>query len=64
VTACEQSRVRVASQMLVNIAKNRYFPKTLPPTFFRNIFYTKILPFFEMPIVSIKKTIHFGLFIK
>jgi len=49
--------------MLVNIAKNHYFPKTLP-TFIRNIFYTKILPFFEMPIISIKKTIHFKLFIK
>ena len=32
--------------------------------FFRNIFYAKTFPFFEILCVSIDKTIHFGLFLK
>ena len=35
---------------------------TLNHPFSGNIFYAKILPFFEIPVVSIHKTIHFGLF--
>jgi len=53
-------------QMLPNlaiIAKNHRFPKELP-TILAIFVYAKILPFFEIPLVSIDKTIHFGLFIK
>jgi len=45
---------------LANIAKNHCFPNHLP-TSFGKFFYAKLLPLFEKPIVSIDKTIHFGL---
>jgi len=45
------------------LAKITVFQKKLP-TFFDNIFYAKILAFFEILIVSIDKAIHFGLFIE
>jgi len=44
---------------LSNIAKHHCLPNKLP-TFLATFLHTEILPFFEIPIVSIDKTIRFG----
>jgi len=45
---------------IAKIAKNHCSPKNLP-TFFGAMFYTKIWPLFELPIVSIEgSTLHDG----
>jgi len=57
-----QNKVARWCQIWQILPKVTFFQKFA--NFVGNIFYAKILPFFEISIVSIDKTIHFGLFIK